>query len=886
MFKIIKNIFKTANDRVIEQLKSKIQQINAFEKDLVKLDNNILQNKTQEFKQRLNQGDTIDNIQYEAFAVVREAARRVIGIRHYDEQLQGGLLLHQGKIAEMRTGEGKTLVATLPSYLNALVGKGVHIVTVNDYLAKRDSEWMGTIHKFLGLEVGCITSTADEDSRKQAYNADITYVTNNELGFDFLRDNMQFSTESKVQRGLYYAIVDEIDSILVDEARNPLIISKAVDDNTDLYLLIDKLVSKLSKEDFEKDEKLRSVNLTELGINKIEALLRQVNLIAPGGSLYDLENMQLIHYINQSLKAHTLFSRDIDYLVQDGKVVIIDEFTGRIMNSRRYSEGLHQALEAKEGVAIQNENQTLASITFQNYFRMYEKLSGMTGTAMTEATELKEIYNLDVISVPTHNPVRRIDFDDEIYSTKKDKYDAIIRLVATCYNKGQPVLIGTVSIEKSEELSKLLTAHNLPHKVLNAKYHEQEAFIIAQAGRFKAITIATNMAGRGTDIMLGGNAEMLVKQIDRSNITEDDYLKKAERIKIEIEKEKEKVIQAGGLFVIGTERHESRRIDNQLRGRCGRQGDPGYTKFFLSLEDDLMRIFASDRISGILRTMGLKNGEAIYHPLISKSLERAQRKIELQNYEIRKNLLKYDNVTNDQRRVIYEQRDEVINSTDINIILYNITEQLIEETVHNFIPEESCEEDWNISGLIKEYQHIFNFEPSVESIKGKTSGEIIKYFTDTAFNTYKKKEQNYSADVMNHTIKYIFIKTLDQTWKEHLHTLDHLRQGISLRAYGQKDPLIEYQREAFSLFEYMLLNFKYLFVQRVARLYINLTHLPDDLNNLNNQSFTLNHNSQVNVALTSKDFVLSNPKTWGKVARNQPCPCKSGKKFKHCHGAI
>lgn len=878
MLKFIKSIFKTPSDKIIANLKSKIQQVHSAESSLAKLSNIELRNKTNEFKARLANNEPIDNIQYEAFAVVREAAKRTIGIQHYDEQLIGGILLHQGKVIEMSTGEGKTLVATLPSYLNALIGKGVHVVTVNDYLAQRDSDWMGTIHRFLDITVGCITSNTNEHARKIAYNSDITYITNNELGFDFLRDNMQFTNQSKVQRGCNYAIIDEIDSILIDEARTPLIISGPVSDNTSLYPIINKLITKLNKDDYEMDEKLRNVTLTDSGINKLETMLAEINILAPNSnSLYDFENMHLIHYINQSLKAHTLFRRNVDYLVKNGKVIIIDEFTGRTMDSRRYSEGLHQALEAKEKVEIQNENQTLASITFQNYFRMYTKLSGMTGTAMTEATELKEIYDLDVVTVPTHNPVQRIDYNDEIYSTKKDKYSAIIQLIQECYSKGQPVLVGTVSIEKSEELSKLLHSKKIPHNVLNAKHHDKEASIIAQAGRIKAITIATNMAGRGTDIMLGGNAEMLV---DQSNLTEEEYQEKFKITKMQIEQEKEQVINAGGLFVIGTERHESRRIDNQLRGRCGRQGDPGQTKFFLSLEDDLMRIFASDRVTSILRTIGLKDGEAIHHPLINRSLATAQQKIEAQNYEIRKNLLKYDNVMNDQRKVIYEQRNEAISSDNVNEILHNLTEELIVETVHKFIPPKSYKEDWNIHELLKEYHHIFNVKLQPASIEAtSSSSEVIEYLTKTALDIYKQQEQDYSAKSANEAIKHIFIKTLDQTWKEHLYTLDHLKQGISLRAYGQKDPLNEYKREAFDLFKQMLLHLKYLFIQRVARLHVDLASSPKSTSSLLETS----DNNLKGKIITENSMAH---KYFGKISRNQLCPCNSGKKFKHCHGAL
>ena len=685
MFSILKKFIGTANDRMIKKLRPEVIKINQLEPQIQVLSDQQLKDKTAEFKHRVAQGNALDSLIYEAFAVVREAARRVHGTRHFDVQLIGGLILHKNMVAEMRTGEGKTLVSTLPAYLNALTGKGVHIVTVNDYLAKRDSEWMGKIYEFLGLSVGCIISNMSDADRRHAYLQDITYATNNELGFDFLRDNMKYSEETRVLRPCNFAIIDEVDSILIDEARTPLIISGPVDDNSTLYNEINQLVRQLTPADYEKDEKLRTVNLTESGINQLESAMIAQSLITKNSSLYDFENLSLVHYVNQALKAHTLFNANVDYIVQEGKVMIIDEMTGRIMEGRRYSEGLHQALEAKEGVKVQNENQTLASITFQNYFRMYPKLSGMTGTAMTEAAELKDIYNLEVVAVPTHHPVQRIDYDDEIYGSKQDKYEAILKLIKDCYERAQPVLVGTVSIEKSEELSTILKKHKIKHNILNAKFHEQEAYIIAQAGRPKAVTIATNMAGRGTDIRLGGNEDMLVDQLDSQSLAAEEYKATADKIKQQIMEDKRQVIAAGGLFVIGTERHESRRIDNQLRGRSGRQGDPGSTKFFLSLEDDLMRIFASDRISGILRTLGLKGGEAIHHPMISRSLEKAQQKVEAHNYEIRKNLLRFDDVMSDQRKIVYEQRNEIILANDAGYFLDNMTEQAIESIVLSFI---------------------------------------------------------------------------------------------------------------------------------------------------------------------------------------------------------
>lgn len=825
MFSILTKIFGTANDRIIKRLRREVQHINSLEADISKLNDQELKNKTTEFKERLNKGETLDDIEYEAFAVVREAAKRTLKQRHHDVQLIGGLILHRGMISEMRTGEGKTLVSTLPLYLNALTGKGAHLVTVNDYLAKRDSQWMGKIFTFLGLSVGCVTGNLPDSERKAAYQCDITYATNNEMGFDYLRDNMKFTEDSKVQRPFNFAVIDEVDSILIDEARTPLIISGPVDVSTDLHSKINKLVSKLTSSDFEKDEKIRSISLTEEGINKLEILLAQNALIAENTSMYDFENLSLVHYINQSLKAHHIFAKDVDYLVQEKKVMIIDEFTGRVMDGRRYSDGLHQAIEAKENVPIQNENQTLASITFQNYFRLYPKLSGMTGTAMTEATELKDIYNLDVVSVPTHNKITRIDHDDIIYGTKSEKYSALIELIKDCYQKGQPTLVGTISIEKSEEISKALTKAKINHNVLNAKMHEKEAHIIAQAGRYGAVTIATNMAGRGTDIMLGGNPEMLIEEL-APTLSEDQRKTEIDKILKQVQEEKDKVQQAGGLYVIGTERHESRRIDNQLRGRSGRQGDPGQTKFFLSLEDDLMRIFASDRISGILRTLGLKNGEAIHHPMISRSLEKAQQKVEAHNFEIRKNLLKFDDVMNDQRKIVYEQRNEIISSDDVSDFVTSMSQDLSSELVAKHIKPNSLREDWKIEELSSEIHQTLALEIKPEelaNIEG-TEIEISELLNHKVTTLFEQKKTDYGQDLMKSATKYLLLTTLDQVWKEHLHGLDYLRQGISLRAYGQKDPLNEYKREAFGLFEAMLDRLRELFIQRICYLHIDTQH--------------------------------------------------------------
>jgi preprotein translocase subunit SecA len=906
MFSILTKIFGTANSRIIKKFQKEIQRINDFENIIKGLTDTELTAKTIEFKKKLADGKTLDDIVYEAFAVVREASRRVSGQRHYDVQLIGGLIMHRGSIAEMRTGEGKTLASTLPAYLNALSDKGVHIVTVNDYLAKRDSEWMGKIFEFLGLSVSAVISDMSDFERKAAYNCDITYATNNELGFDYLRDNMKFTEESKVQRPFNYAIIDEVDSILIDEARTPLIISGPVDDHSELYSKIDDLIKILNQSDYEKDEKLKSVNLTEDGINKIEVMLAEKGLINQHSSLYDFDNLNLVHYINQSLRAHYIFTCDVDYIIKDKKIMIIDEFTGRVMDGRRYSDGLHQSIEAKEQVPIQNENQTLASITFQNYFRMYPKLSGMTGTAMTEAGELKDIYNLEVISVPTHNQITRKDLDDEIYGTRQEKYKAIMNLIKDCYKREQPILVGTISIEKSEEISKELTKNNIRHKVLNAKMHEQEAHIIAQAGKLGAVTIATNMAGRGTDIMLGGNPEMIAEDIGGKELTPKQYEAAVAEIKEKVNKEKELVVAAGGLYVIGTERHESRRIDNQLRGRSGRQGDPGSTRFFLSLEDDLMRIFASDRISGVLRTLGLKDGEAIGHPMISRSLEKAQQKVESHNYEIRKNLLRFDDVMNDQRKIVYEQRNEIISSEDVAEFRLNMTEQLVTTLVQKYITPGAYREDWLLTDLSAEILHTFDIEISPKEISEIEGNEvdIAAKITELVNNLFKSKEDSYTTEIMKDASKYILLTTLDQVWKEHLRNLDYLRQGISLRAYGQKDPLNEYKREAFNLFEKMLDHLRELYIQRLCFLHVDTEHVNRQSMLLANKELQEMSRSRIDpafekynagVSLETKakpfksyvapeDRVSSAPETWGKISRNDPCPCGSGKKYKHCHG--
>jgi preprotein translocase subunit SecA len=908
MLSFFRKIFGTANDRAIKKLFVEVEKINKLEISIETLSDDQLRAKTIEFKEKLSNNIPLNDIMYEAFAVVREAARRVHNMRHFDVQLVGGLILHNGLITEMRTGEGKTLVATLPVYLNALTGKGVHVVTVNDYLARRDSNWMGKIYNFLGISVGCIIGQMSDDERRYAYSCDITYATNNELGFDYLKDNMKYSNESRVLRPLNFAIIDEVDSILIDEARTPLIISGPVDDKSELYSQIDILIKKLNIEDYDKDEQLKIVNLNEIGITHIESMLKVAALIKENTGLYDFENLGLVHYINQSLKAHILFKIDVDYLVADGKVQIIDEFTGRVMSGRRYSDGLHQALEAKERVQIQNENQTLASITFQNYFRLYRKLAGMTGTAMTESAELKDIYNLDVLAVPTHNKVTRKDYDDEIYGSVVEKYDAILKLIKDCYERGQPVLVGTVSIEKSEILSDLLKKNGIKHNVLNAKFHEQEAHIIAQAGRYKAVTIATNMAGRGTDIMLGGNIDMLIEQLDKDKLSKISYKKSVEKIKEELVIEKEKVLTAGGLFVLGTERHESRRIDNQLRGRAGRQGDPGSTKFFLSLEDDLMRIFASDRISGILKTLGLKNGEAIFHPMISRSLEKAQQKVEANNYEMRKNLLRFDDVMNEQRKIIYEQRNEIIAANDGVDFWNNMSHEIVREIVLIYMPTGSYREDWKLEELSAELHRIFAIKFDHETLINKadvTEIETIEIINKIVDEIYQHKLSLYTKEMMDEAVKYILLTSLDQVWKDHLHNLDHLRQGISLRAYAQKDPLNEYKREAFNFFEKMLEYLKRLFVERISHIHIDISNEQREAISLKNKKLqNTMHETREDPALSMyntgvvietklktivKKVDINNrdpqdPSSWGKISRNESCPCNSGKKYKYCHG--
>ena len=896
--------FGTANDRFVRSLQREVDAINVLAPVYAKMSDEELQGQTTVLRERLSKGDSLDYILPEAFAVVREASTRVLGMRHFDVQMLGGIVLHKGMIAEMKTGEGKTLVATLATYLNALEGKGVHIVTVNDYLAKRDSEWMGQLHRFLGLTVGVVVHGIDEHARQEAYNCDVTYATNNELGFDYLRDNMKYSVQQMVQRPFNYAIVDEVDSILIDEARTPLIISGPTEDNSELYTKVDALIPNLGAEDFEKDEKARNVTLTEEGVHKMEALLAKAGLLTEGTSLYDIGNVSLVHHANQALRAHKLFTADVDYIVKDNKVIIIDEFTGRMMEGRRYSDGLHQALEAKEKAKIQNENQTLASITFQNYFRMYPKLSGMTGTAMTEAQEFRDIYKLEVVEIPTNVGVARQDDHDEIYRTARERDTAVVALIKERHEKGQPQLVGTVSIDKSEQLSKLLKQEKVPHQVLNARYHEQEAFIIAQAGKPGAVTIATNMAGRGTDIMLGGNPEMMMRE--KLGADYDTDAVETQRVRNEITNAKDSVRGAGGLFVIGTERHESRRIDNQLRGRSGRQGDPGASKFFLSLEDDLMRIFGSERIDTLLKKFGMKEGEAIFHPWMNKAIERAQSKVENRNYEIRKNLLKYDDVMNDQRKVIYDQRIDLITAEDISETVADMRSDVLDDLLRRHIPAGSYVEKWDSTGLAHDVFRIYGLHldvPAWTREEGVDAETIRERINQAVEDHMAAKEAQYGGPMMRLAEKRLLLQTLDQLWKDHLLSLDHLRNGINLRAYGQRDPLNEYKQEAFGLFEQLLDQLREVIITRLSHLEIRV-EAPDDMAELrptqrmretridpasgqsagNNSPTLLPFPHKAHVA--PKDRDPANPESWGKVARNDACPCGSGKKYKHCHGAL
>ena len=900
--KLGRKIFGSANNRYVKRFRPKVEAINALEPEMEALSDEALAARTAEFREKLSNGARPDDLLVDAFATVREASRRVLGQRHYDVQLIGGMVLNEGGITEMKTGEGKTLVATLAVYLNALEGKGVHVVTVNDYLARRDAEWMGQIYHFLGLTVDCVIPNVQDEARKAAYRADITYATNNELGFDYLRDNMKFNKEALVQRPFNFAIVDEVDSILIDEARTPLIISGPTEDKSDLYTAMDRIIPDLEESDYEVDEKSRNITLTEDGTEHAEQLLKTAGLIE-SESLYDFENVAAVHHLNQALKAHKLFQKDRDYIVKDGKVVIIDEFTGRMMEGRRYSEGLHQALEAKERVDIQSENQTLASITFQNYFRLYPKLAGMTGTASTEAAEFAEIYGLGVVEVPTNMPVQRMDEHDEVYRTDSEKYDAIIDLIEDCKKRGQPVLVGTVSIEKSEELAAALKKRKIRHNVLNARYHEQEAQIIAQAGRSSAVTIATNMAGRGTDIQLGGNFEMRMSVEAEGIEDEGEREKIAERIRTEIEEDRQKVLEAGGLYVVGTERHESRRIDNQLRGRSGRQGDPGRSKFYLSLQDDLMRIFGSDRMDGMLRKLGLQEGEAIVHPWINRAIEKAQEKVEARNYDMRKNLLKFDNVMNDQRKVIYEQRREIMDADDVSDTIRDMRAEVIEDTVRTHVPPKTYVDQWDLAGLGVEVQRLFARDLPLEDWAkedGVDDAEILKRVSDAANRHMAERASAFGPDIMRRVEKTVLLQTLDQQWKDHLSQLDNLRQIVGLRAYAQRDPLNEYRTEAFSMFEAMLSRVRDQITMLLSHVQLQAEAPPPRLEDPDSKTLKGHHMdprtgedeaapqlagpSQVRQAAAEID--PNDPETWGRVPRNAPCPCGSGKKFKHCHGKV
>ena len=855
--------FGSSNDRQIKKYNPLVHKINELEDIFIKLSDQELKLKTINFKEKLSNGETLDNILPEAFATVREAAKRTLNQRHFDVQLIGGLVLHEGKIAEMKTGEGKTLVSTLACYLNALEGKGVHVVTVNDYLAKRDSEWMGQIYNFLGMSVGCILSDKNDEERRIAYKADITYGTNNEFGFDYLRDNMKYSLDEMVQRPFNFAIIDEVDSILIDEARTPLVISGQSEDSSTLYKSIDKFIPLLKQDDFELDEKQRTCNLTDIGINTVEEALRSENMIEDG-SLFDIKNVSLLHHINQALRAHKLFQKNTHYMVKDDSVIIIDEFTGRAMEGRRFGEGQHQAIEAKEKITVQPENQTLASVTFQNYFRMYPKLSGMTGTALTEEGEFSEIYNLQVLAVPTNLKVARIDSNDEIYKTNFERDEAVILLIEDCQKNNQPVLVGTVSIEKSEILSKLLKEKNIKHEVLNAKFHEQEAQIIGYAGIPGAVTIATNMAGRGTDIQLGGNLEIRQSNELKSSSPNEGKLND---LKNDIEKKKNIALQAGGLYVIGTERHESRRIDNQLRGRTGRQGDPGGSKFLLSLQDDLMRIFGSDRLETMLGKLGLEKGEAIVHPWINKAVEKAQGKVEAHNFEIRKQLLKFDDVMNDQRKVIFDQRKEIMRSDDISEMVVDMRYEVIEAVVFKSIPNESYHDQWDGDGLIEDVKNYLGLDVPIKKwIKedGIIEKEIISRLTELSNNFMAERAVKVGVDVFRQAEKTLMLQVLDQSWKDHLLMLDQMRQSIGLRAYAQKDPLNEYKREAFELFEDML-----------DKLRKTITSV---LSNIEIRQENNDENQEINKPLKIDS---------GKIARNSICPlCDSGKKYKHCCGKL
>jgi len=894
--KIIKAVFGSRNDRIVKKLKQRVTGINQFESDLQALDDTQIKQKTDEFRQRFADGETLEQLLDEAFAVCREAAVRSLGMRHYDVQLVGGMILHNNQITEMRTGEGKTLVATLPAYLNAISGKGVHIVTVNDYLAERDSEWMGQIYNFLGLSVGVVLSTMDYEDKREAYQADITYGTNNQFGFDYMHDNLCFTLDERVQRELNYAIVDEVDSILIDEARTPLIISGQASDSSELYTRINSIIPRLTRVktedgpgDYSVDEKSKQAFLTESGHDSAEQLLLGAGLLNEGESLYDAANIALVHHLNSGLRAHAIYNRDVDYIVQDGSIVIVDEFTGRTMPGRRWSEGLHQAIEAKEGVSIQHENQTVASITFQNYFRLYNKLAGMTGTADTEAFEFQQIYGLEVVVVPTNQPMVREDFGDLIYLTTQEKFDSIIEDIRDCVNRGQPVLVGTTSVETSEFLSGLLDKVNINHQILNAKQHEREAKVIADAGLPGTVTIATNMAGRGTDIVLGGNLEVQLKEIpedqteQRQALTEEWTLRHGE------------VIEAGGLHIIGTERHESRRIDNQLRGRSGRQGDPGSSRFYLSMEDSLMRIFASEKVAGLMQKLGMEEGEAIEHPWVSRAIENAQRKVEAHNFDIRKQLLQYDDVANDQRKVIYQQRNDLLHSESISEAIADMRKDVLQGVFRAHVPPNSLDEQWDIEGLEQALVNEFGAELSIQAWLDQddhiTDEDMLERIIEKFEQDYQAKVEILGEELLVRAEKEITLMILDRHWKEHLAAMDYLRQGIGLRGYAQKNPVQEYKRESFEMFTDMLDGINYEAVQAMTRVQIRgeeqvealeQSHQPD-------QAIRMEHASALNPLDTnqeSEDAAQPFVRKERKIGRNEPCWCGSGKKFKQCHGKL
>ncbi len=892
---LLSKVFGTRNERLIRAMAREVEHISALENGVAQLSDAELRAKTDEFKQRLAQDEELEALLPEAFAVVREAAKRVLHMRHFDVQLIGGKVLHEGKIAEMRTGEGKTLVATLTAYLNALTGNGVHIVTVNDYLARRDADWMGKIYNFLGLSVGVVASHQPPEEKREAYAADITYGTNNEFGFDYLRDNMAFRADDRFQRGLNFAIVDEVDSILIDEARTPLIISGPAEESTDLYRKIDTIIPKLQRQeredgpgDYTVDEKTRQAFLTEAGHERVEKLLVQAGLLEAGGNLYDVGSIMLLHHLNAALRAHALYQREVDYIVNDNEVVIIDEFTGRMMPGRRWSEGLHQAVEAKEGVPIQSENQTLASITFQNYFRLYEKLAGMTGTADTEAFEFQQIYGLEVVVIPTHMTMVREDLGDLVYRTASEKRAAILEDVRDCHGRGQPVLVGTASIESSEQLSGMLKQANIEHQVLNAKHHEREAQIVAQAGRPGAVTIATNMAGRGTDIVLGGNLEKELEAVG-------DDEEKRKQIEAHWNARHQEVVAAGGLHMIGTERHESRRIDNQLRGRSGRQGDPGLSRFYLSLEDNLMRIFGSERVSGLMQKLGMQEGEAIEHRWVTRAIENAQRKVEARNFDIRKQLLEYDDIANDQRKVIYQQRNSLMEVDDISQSIVSIRRDVVNELIDESIPPQSLEEQWDVPGLEQNLEREFGVKFAVsewlQDDADLDEEKLRARIVEELERPYAEKAAAYGEDVMRHLEKAVMLDVLDRYWKDHLAAMDHLRQGIHLRGYAQKNPKQEYKREAFELFSDMLGGIKRETIGVLTRIKIQTVEDVDTLerHERRHRPMQFSHPSvqgddsegeEAEVATVQQPVVRKHRK----IGRNEPCPCESGKKYKHCHG--